>query len=125
VLIVALVLAILYFMLMALIMIDSSRAQAEAQRFRARIMAATLAENGAEMACTKMTENASGYVSKQDQDGIVIGTYRRGAEGELTGFEVTGEGTTAGAMKQKAWVRLEGTIDKSGQVRIEWSRHSQ
>jgi hypothetical protein len=42
----AMVIAVLYFLLMELLLIDSSRALGEAQRFRSRVVAAALAENG-------------------------------------------------------------------------------
>jgi hypothetical protein len=89
VLVIALVLAILYFMLMGLVMIDSSRAQAEAQRFRARMMAAVLAENAAELACAQMVTLPSGMANKEDKQGRMFGTYRR-TSGDK--FEVNGEG---------------------------------
>src|SRR6266545_5727430 len=54
VLISALVLSVLYFALMELLLIDSSRALNEAQRFRARVVAGALAESGAELAALQM-----------------------------------------------------------------------
>src|SRR5215213_2449819 len=61
-LIAALTLALLYFALMELILIDSSRSLAEAQRFRARIMAAAVAEDAAELAALNMRIRDSGTV---------------------------------------------------------------
>ena len=74
VLVIALVLAILYFMLMGLVMIDSSRAQTEAQRYRARVLAATLAENAAELACAQMVTLPGGVATLQDAQGTMTGT---------------------------------------------------
>ncbi|HEX7420223.1 MAG TPA: hypothetical protein VF505_10080, partial [Thermoanaerobaculia bacterium] len=50
VLITALTISILYFALMELLLIDSSRALREAQRFRAHVLAGTLAESAADLA---------------------------------------------------------------------------
>ena len=121
VLVIALVLAILYFMLMGLVMIDSSRAQAEAQRFRARMMAAVLAENAAELACAQMVTAPGGMANKEDNQGRMVGTYRR-----LTAekFEVNGEGETKGVVRQQATVLLEGHIE-GNTIHIDYSRHSQ
>lgn len=125
VLVIALVLAILYFMLMGLVMIDSSRAQAEAQRYRSRVIAAVLAENGAELACAQMVNVPSGFAQLQDTQGLMHGTYHRtgtGASGET--FEVNGDSETKGLLKQKATVFLEGHFD-GNVIRIDYARHSQ
>lgn len=120
-LVVALVLAVLYFMLMTLVMIDSSRAQGEAQRFRARVMAAALAENGAELACAQMVKLTSNYAQRQDEQGTLTGKYYRGADK----FTVEGDAVAGGLIKQKASVKLTGTVDEAGHIRIDWSNHSQ
>ena len=54
VLIAAIALAILYFALMELMLIDSSRALREAQRFRSKVIATTLAESAAELSAASM-----------------------------------------------------------------------
>src|SRR5258708_13978010 len=54
VLITAIALAVLYFGLMELMLIDSSRALREAQRFRSRVVASALAESAAELAAAQM-----------------------------------------------------------------------
>jgi len=115
------VLAILYFMLMGLVMIDSSRAQAEAQRFRARMMAAVLAENAAELACAQMVTAPGGMANKEDNQGRMVGTYRRLTDEK---FEVNGEGETKGVVRQQATVLLEGHIE-GNTIHIDYSRHSQ
>ena len=121
VLVIALVLAMLYFMLMGLVMIDSSRAQAEAQRFRARMMAAVLAENAAELACAQMVTLPGGMANKEDNQGRMVGTYRRLTDNR---FEVNGEGETKGVVRQQATVLLEGHIE-GNTIHIDYSRHSQ
>ena len=120
VLVIALVLAILYFMLMGLVMIDSSRAQAEAQRYRARVMAATLAENAAELACVQMVTLPGGVATLQDGQGTMTGTYQRTGDK----FEVNGEGETKGLLKLRATVYLEGHF-VGNEVHIDYARHSQ
>jgi hypothetical protein len=120
VLVAALVLAILYFMLMELMMIDSSRALVEAQRFRARVVAATEAENGAELACVQMVTRLNGISDMTDDQGHRQGQYRKGA----TTFEVTGEGTSGGTIAQRASVYLKGRIEGTD-VKIDYANHSQ
>ena len=125
VLVIALVLAILYFMLMGLVMIDSSRAQGEAQRYRARIMAAVLAENGAELACAQMITNTAGLANREDEQGRMTGSYlRKGVDQVEVKFEVNGQGETKGVLRQQATVMLEGHIEGST-IHIDYSRHSQ
>ena len=69
VLISAITLAILYFALMELMLIDSSRAVREAQRFRARIVATTLAESAAELAALQLVTASGGPVNATDDQG--------------------------------------------------------
>src|SRR5207253_6400225 len=73
VLISAIALAVLYFGLMELMMIDSSRALREAQRFRARIVASVLAENAAELAAANMITQPGSTTTAQDDQGKMIG----------------------------------------------------
>ena len=125
VLVIALVLAILYFMLMGLIMIDSSRAQAEAQRYRARVVAAALAENAAELACVQMVTLPSAMAEREDKQGLMRGAYHRVGTGTSEDkFEVNGEAETKGLLKQKATVFIEGHFE-GNVVRIDYARHSQ
>lgn len=69
VLISAIALAVLYFGLMELMMIDSSRALREAQRFRARVVASALAENAAELAAANMITQPGSTTTAQDDQG--------------------------------------------------------
>jgi len=120
VLVAALVLAVLYFGLMELMMIDASRSLTEAQRFRARIVADTLAENAAELAAVQMITKANDMASYQDDQGSMKGTYNR------TGDEyvLTGVGRTDGIINQTATVRVQGRID-GVRVLIDYTAHSQ
>src|SRR5438094_727313 len=72
VLISAIALAVLYFALMELMLIDSSRALREAQRFRARVVASALAENAAELAAANMITSPGKTKNAQDDKGIKI-----------------------------------------------------
>ncbi len=120
VLIVALVLSILYFALMALILIDSSRALAEANRFRARVVASTLAENGAELAAWQMTSLTNRTVTDEDEQGKIWGEMTRNNEQ----FEINGEGTAIGVLTQTASVRVQGRV-QGNVVKIDYAMHSQ
>jgi Tfp pilus assembly protein PilX len=120
VLITAIVLAILYFALMELMLIDSSRALQQAQRFRSKIVAQTLAESAAELAAVQILNRSSTNVNAQDEQGTMTGKLTRGSND----FELTGTGTTSGVMPATATVRVQGTI-VGGHVRIIYTYHSQ
>lgn len=120
VLITAIVLAILYFALMELMLIDSSRALREAQRFRSKIVAQTLAESAAELAAVQLLNRSSTNVNATDEQGTMLGKLTRGS----TDFELSGTGTTSGVMPATASVRVQGTIE-GGHVRIIYTYHSQ
>jgi hypothetical protein len=117
----ALVLAFLYFALMQLLLVDASRSLHEAQRFRARIVARTLAENGAELAAINMVNQQSGAGSVNDAQGSASGTRTTDAAGKFT---IKADGATAGVLTQRASVMLEGRVN-GATVHIDWSRHSQ
>lgn len=117
----AVVIAFLYFGLMQLLLVDASRSLHEAQRFRARIVAKTLAENGAELAAVNMVSQASGAGTVNDAQGYASGTRTTDGTGKFT---IKAEGLTNGVVKQHATVMLEGTASGAA-IRIEWSRHSQ
>lgn len=121
VLITALVISILYFALMELLLIDSSRALSEAQRFRAHVVAGTLAENAAELAAFQIvTGNGAPTVDKQDSQGTMHGVLERNSNS----FVLTGEGVAIGAMKQSAKVRVEGRVEGLA-VKIDFTVHGE
>ncbi|HEY3052862.1 MAG TPA: hypothetical protein VGK04_05670 [Thermoanaerobaculia bacterium] len=125
VLIGALVLSVLYFALMELLLIDSSRALNEAQRFRARIVAVTLAESGAELAALQMVTGAGiPPLPFSDFQGTMNGQFRRSGPD----FKIDGEGTTIGVITQTSTVQLQGRIDSSGavaKIMIDYTAHAQ
>ena len=113
-------LALLYFMLMQLMLVDASRALSEAQRFRAKVVAATLAENGAELAAARLIVRQSARVQAEDGQGKMTGSLLRNDRN----FRIEAEGETKGILKVKATVLVEGST--SGQrVYIDYFRQSQ
>ena len=124
----AMVIAVLYFLLMELLLIDSSRALGEAQRFRSRVVATTLAENGAELAAERMVHLATNEPEvDQSVQGDAGGEYTRNgnplAEGGAQ-FELHGSGKSKGVAPASASLMLEGTI-RGNRIAIEWARYSQ
>lgn len=121
VLISAIALAVLYFALMELMLIDSTRALREAQRFRSRIVASTLAESAAELAAAEMVKGSAGAAPKaSDDQGLMEGQlHMLGSQ-----FELLGDATTAGAAPTKASVRVQGRVEGT-RVVIDYTFHSQ
>lgn len=121
VLISVLVLALLYFALLELMLIESSEAMRGAQRFRARLVAHSLAESGVELAAHQLLITTEKTVSRSSQDGMMSGKSRR-----LPGdrFEIVGSGTTNGPHPSSASVRIEGHFHGNA-ILIDRSTHSQ
>lgn len=120
----ALLLAVLYFGLMDLMLIDSTRALREAQRFRARLLAATMAENAAELAARQIVTVRVARVTYEDWQGTAQGDLRPSS----TGFDLTGNATTKGVVAAHASVLIQGHIDAPPLppvVHIDFTRHSQ
>ena len=120
----AIVLAVLYFGLIELLLLDSSRELAEARRFRARIVAETLAENAAELAAFQLvprpqTPQFSVETEQGKIGGQMMKTITSPAEQD---FEIEGHGTTSGITQSTARVILRGRI-VGGDVRIQYSLH--
>ena len=119
-LIAAVVLAVLYVALIELLLLDSARELGEARRFRAKIIAATLAENAAERAAASMLTLPSSIANETDAQGTIYGTMTKAG----TKFEIHGEGTTAGLVRTTATVDLQGRIDDEKSVKIEFAVHT-
>ncbi len=120
VLISAIALAILYFGLMELMLIDSSRALREAQRFRGRVVASALAESAAELAAAQMVSRPGATATAQDEQGQMSATLNTSGNT----FEITAEGITTGVTPMKASVRVQGRIEGT-HIAIDYTFHSQ
>ncbi len=122
----ALLLAVLYFALMELLLLDSTLQLQQADRFRAHVQAAALAETGAELAAANMVTSGGAEVKSKDEQGSFEGRYVRNG---CCQFLLDGEATTNGVPAATAWVRLKGSFstaaDGSTRVAIDWSTHSQ
>jgi hypothetical protein len=123
----AMVIALLYFLLMELLLIDASRAFAEAQRYRSRVTAQMLAENGAELAAEQMVNRSGATEDEESPVGDCSGEYSRSGDPFSDGgaqFELRATGKSKGLAPATATLRLEGTI-RRGRIGIDWSRYSQ
>jgi hypothetical protein len=113
------VLAVLYFGLMQLLLIDSWRALNEAQRFRARIVAGTLAESAAELAAEQIVTRPAGVVNESNFQGTMSGRMRS-VNGD---FEIEAQGTSIGTMTQEANVSIKGRVAGKN-VYIDFCEHT-
>lgn len=120
VLLAAIVLAVLYFGLMELLLLDSARELKEAQRFRARVVAAVVAENAAELAAEQMTDRMETRVETADAQGSMKARMTRAGRE----FTIGASAVTKGILEQKASVTVVGEID-GGKIRIAYTIHSQ
>lgn len=129
VLITAIALAILYFALMELMLIDSSRALREAQRFRSKVIAATLAESAAELSAASMvTRNTGNSIHADDEQGSMTAECVVHSTPKPTemAFEIKAEATTGGVQPVKSTVALEGRIETAtSRVIVDYAFHSQ
>lgn len=117
----AIALAVLFFAMIQLILIDASRELAEARRFRSRVLASVLAENGAELAAYGITEDGSMYAtpSAENSFGKISGTLMKSEHGE---FVIEGKGTTGGLAPASAWVKIIGEVEGQ-RIRIYYATH--
>jgi hypothetical protein len=121
-LIAALSFAILYFALMELLLVDSSRALEEARRFRVRLVAATVAENAVELAAHNLRNGATKPVNEEDEQGKMTGVATTTPGGGP--FEIEASGETKGVIRQRASVRIQGRFEQAtGVVKIDWAIH--
>ena len=114
----ALIIAVLYFALMELLLIDSTRALNEAQQFRARVVASTLAESGAELAAVQLITQSSADVNSQDAQGTMSGTMSHNG----SAFEIVGDGDAIGVPPAHAHVDVKGAIF-GNHVQIDYATH--
>lgn len=121
VLISAIVLAVLYIALMELLLLDSARELQEAQRFRARVVALNLAENGAELAAVNLVNTMGWTNSATNAEGDMTGTSQKDYSGRFT---ISGKGSSSGVVKVAATVEITGRIQGT-HFTIEYTKHSQ
>lgn len=112
-------LAVLYFGLMELILIESDLQLAQSQRFRSHIVAATLAESAAEMAVEKIVTGASASSQWKNADGTMKWELKR----TETNFEVVASGTSIGVRPETATMQIQGHLTPT--LHIDWTEHSQ
>ncbi len=120
----ALIISTLYFGLIGLMLFDAQRELAEARRFRARIVALTLAENGAERVAHLIAAPKPPYqpaIHEEDWQGSITGTRMLNADGNFT---IKASGTATGVVEVRATVEVDGRI-VGNEVHIDFTRHSQ
>jgi len=118
----ALIVAVLYFGLIELLLYDASRELGEARRFRARIIALTLAENGAELAAQNLVTVPVNSSITDDWQGTMSGDVEK-SPGQ---FVIKGTGDASGIVKVHATVRVQGRVDEEKKtISIDYTFHSQ
>jgi hypothetical protein len=117
----AIVLAVLYFGLIELLLLDSQRELAEARRFRARVIAETLAESAAELAAHQIvTRDVTAKFSFETAQGTIGGEMKK--KPGTGDFEIHGTGTSSGLTESTARVILIGRVAGTD-VKIQYSHH--
>ena len=116
----AIVLAVLYFALMELLLLDAARELNEAQRFRARIVAAALAENAAEYAALNIVPGGVLSANESNGQGAMDATVRRVGQA----FIIDANGVATGLITQRARVQVFGEVEGTN-IRINFTMHSQ
>jgi hypothetical protein len=98
---------------------DSARELGEARRFRARIVAETLAENGAELAALHITTKDATNVNAEDWQGTMSGKMVKSPSGSFT---IEGAGVSTGITTSKSRVIVTGRV-VGGSVKIQYTQH--
>jgi Tfp pilus assembly protein PilV len=111
----ALVIAILYLGLVEMLWMEASLRIREAQRFRARVEAQTLAENAVELAAQRIVLAASSSVEAELPEGTMQATMVRNEDDTFV-IEATARGSRL--LRYEARVTLQGRIDGTD-IRIE------
>lgn len=122
-LVAALAVAVLYFGLIELILIDSARELEEARRFRSRVVASALAENAAELAALGLTDPArrGRQVSLEDAQGTMTARMEKDEAGI---FEIEAEAASSGLVSVRSTVRVYGRVQDT-KITIDYTMHSQ
>ena len=116
-------LSVLFFMLIQLMLIESGRELTDAQRFRSRIVAMVLAENGAELAAKRLVDRQQTNDTDEDWQGKIHGEMRKNVASRE--FDIIGTGFTAGPHPTKAKVEVRGGFQpESNNVQIYFTKHT-
>lgn len=128
----AVILAVLYFAMIELLMMDSSRELAEARRFRSRIVALTMAENAAELAAVNFVNMPAVSLPAQndeDEQGEYSWQLLKSTPGaEFSTFDLIGEAKTKGLNQVRSKVLVRGRIVETEvpkKVQIFFTQHTQ
>lgn len=125
-LLIALVVAVLYLGLIQLMLYDGARELEQARRFRARVVASTLAENAAELGAQNITLVAPlGSVQLTDDQGDMHATPTKGpvdVNGNAS-FVIKAWGLTTGVIEQRSEVEVYGTVVGGEKLRIDYTYH--
>lgn len=125
---IALIVAVLYFGLIELMLMDASRQLAEARRFRARIVAWTLAENGAELAALHLASDKPTVPQPEmiDEQGTAAGTLTKMIKDEhgVAQFKIDATGDAKGIVETHATVYVQGRVNGT-KIAIDYTHHSQ
>ena len=128
----AVILAVLYFAMIELLMLDSSRELTEARRFRSRIVALTMAENAAELAAVNFVNMPAVSLpaqSDEDEQGEYSWQLMKSAPGaEFSTFDLIGEAKTKGLNQVRSRVLVRGRIVETEvpkKVQIFFTQHTQ
>jgi hypothetical protein len=113
------VIAVLYLGLIEMLWFDAAQRMREAQRFRARIEAQTLAENAAELAAQRMVLASSATVDAELPEGIMTGSMTRFADDT---FVIEGRGKGSRLLRYEARVTIYGRVN-GADIEIERTRH--
>lgn len=112
--------------MIGLLLLDSSRELSEARRFRARVIAETLAENAAELAALDIANKAKLATvpfNIETEQGTLSGSMKKPiTQPEFQNFEIYGEGVTSGITESRARVTLRGRVVGLS-VKIQYSSH--
>ena len=119
-----LVIATLYFALIALVLWESTIRYRAAQRFRARVVAQALAESAAELAANGLTRGSSESIREETDDGLMIAECTVSGSSSEGTFQIEAAGQAYGVVRAEASVEVWGRL-RNGRVVIDRTIHSQ
>lgn len=121
----AIVLAFLFFSLIALVLIESTATAQQASRFRSRVAADALAESAAEIAVYQMLAENGRDFETEIEEGFISASWQRTASQvpDIEDFELVAKAKTKGVPPVERTVELYGKIQGS-QVTIVRTVHA-